>query len=271
MHLHNLLLLRKKMSKTALITGASSGIGLELARIHASKGGNLVLVARTKKKLDEIKSELESKNKVKVYTIGKDLSVADSALEVYNEIKEQNITVDYLINNAGYGDYGLFEETNWEKEARMIQLNITTLTQLTKLYLPEMISRGGGKIMNLGSTASFQPLPLMAVYAATKAYVLSFSEAINNELSDKGISVTALCPGLTESGFVDAAAMNHSKMANDKKLPTAREVALFGYEAMIHGKAFVVHGFKNRLLTILQGLVPRGLVVKMTRTLMDKK
>jgi len=225
------------MSKTALITGASSGIGLELARIHASKGGNLVLVARNKQKLDELKSELETKYSIKVFTIGKDLAVADSALEVYNEVKEQNIRVDYLINNAGYGDFGMFAETNWEKETRMIQLNISTLTQLTKLFLPDFIRQGGGKIMNLGSTASFQPVPLMSVYAATKAYVLSFSEAINNELAGKGITVTALCPGLTESGFVDAAAMNQSKMAKSKTLPTSKEVAEFGYNAMLKGKS----------------------------------
>ncbi|HNW90644.1 MAG TPA: SDR family oxidoreductase [Bacteroidales bacterium] len=258
------------MTRTALITGASGGIGLELARIHASKGGNLILVARTKTKLDEIKSELESKNQVKVYTIGKDLSAADSAIEVYNEIKEQNITVDYLINNAGYGDYGLFEETNWEKEALMIQLNIVTLTQLTKLFLPGMISRGGGKIMNLGSTASFQPVALMTVYAATKAYVLSFSQAIHSELSGKGITVTALCPGLTESGFVDAAAMGDSKMTT-RKLPTAREVAEYGYKAMIKGKAIAVHGYKNRLLIFMQRFVPRSLAVEMTKNLMATK
>ncbi len=259
------------MSNTALITGASSGIGLELARIHASRGGNLILVARNKMKLDELKSELEAKYKIRVHIISKDLSEIDSAVEVYDEVKKLNISIDYLINNAGYGDFGLFAETNDEKENRMIFLNIITLTRLTKLFLPEMISRGQGKIMNLGSTASFQPVPLMGVYAATKAYVLSFSEALNNELSGTGVTVTALCPGLTESGFVDAAAMNQSKMAKQKKLPGAKEVAEFGYQAMLKGKAVVVHGYGNRLLTIAQGLVPRGLVVNMTRKLIESK
>jgi len=259
------------MSKTALITGASSGIGLELARIHASKGDNLVVIARNKQKLDELKSELEPKYNVSVVTIGKDLSVVDSAKEVYDEIKSKNITVDYLINNAGYGDYGLFSETNWEKEARMLHLNIITLTQLTKLFIPDLIKQGGGKIMNLGSTASFQPLPLMAVYAATKAYVLSFSEAINNELADKGITVTALCPGLTESGFVDAAAMNQSKMAHSKRLPTSKEVAEFGYNAMMNGKAVAIHGFKNKALASLGKLAPRRLLVKMSRSFIEYK
>ncbi|HOV11978.1 MAG TPA: SDR family oxidoreductase [Bacteroidales bacterium] len=259
------------MSNTALITGASSGIGLELARIHGSRGGNLILVARNKMKLDELKSELEAKYKICVHVISKDLSDVDAAQEVFNEVKKQNVHVDYLINNAGYGDYGLFAETNDEKETRMIFLNIHTLTRLTKLFLPEMISRGQGKIMNLGSTASFQPVPLMGVYAATKAYVLSFSEALNNELEGTGVTVTALCPGLTESGFVDAAAMNQSKMAKQKKLPGAKEVAEFGYQAMLKGKAVVVHGYGNRLLTIAQGLVPRGLVVNMTRKLIEAR
>ncbi|MFA5196741.1 MAG: SDR family oxidoreductase, partial [Bacteroidales bacterium] len=197
------------MPKTALITGASSGIGLELARIHASKGDNLVIVARNKTKLDELKTELESQYKISVYTLGRDLSMADSAKEVYEEIKKQNIKVYYLINNAGYGNYGYFTETSWKKEADMIQLNITTLTQLTKLFLPDMIKNGGGKILNLASTASFQPGPLMAVYFATKAYVLSFSQALNNEVKPQGVTVTALCPGLTESNFVNAASMHN--------------------------------------------------------------
>lgn len=259
------------MSKTALITGASSGIGLELSRIHGSRGGNLVLVARNKMKLDELKTELESKYKISVHVISKDLSDVDSAREVYDEVRKRNIKIDYLVNNAGYGDYGLFAETNDEKESRMIFLNILALTRLTKLFLPGMIGNGGGKIMNLGSTASFQPVPLMGVYAATKAYVLSFSEALNNELEGTGVTVTALCPGLTESGFVDAAAMNQSKMAKQKKLPGAAEVAEFGYQAMLKGKPVAVHGFKNRLLTIAQGLAPRKLVVNMTRKLIEAR
>ena len=259
------------MSKTALITGASGGIGLELARIHAQNGGNLVLVARNKIKLDAIKSEFESKYHITVLVISMDLAVTDAARELFDAVQKQNIKVDYLINNAGFGDYGLFAETDWEKESRMIQLNIATLTQLTRLFLPEMIHNGGGKIMNLGSTASFQPLPLMAVYAATKAFVLSFSEAINNELAGKGITVSALCPGLTESGFVDAAAMNQSKMANSKKLPTSQEVAEFGYNAMMEGKAVAIHGFKNKTLANLGKLAPRSLVVKMSRSFIEYK
>jgi uncharacterized protein len=258
------------MSKTALITGASGGIGLELARIHAQKGDNLVLVARNKIKLDAIKSELESKHHITVLIISMDLAVADSAKELFDIIKKQNISPDYLINNAGYGDYGFFVDSDWEKESRMIQLNISTLTQLTRLFLPEMIHNGGGRIMNLGSIASFQPGPLMAVYCATKAFVLSFSEALNNEVADKGITVTALCPNLTESGFVDASAMNESKMAKGRKLPTAKEVAEYGYRSMMKGRAVAVHGFMTKIMVKSVRLVPRSLVVKITRKLMEK-
>ena len=216
------------MKNTALITGASNGIGLELARIHASKGGDLVLVARNKSKLDELKIELEKQFKVSVYTIGKDLSVANVAQEIYDETNKQNIQVDYLINNAGFGDFGMFAETDWNKELKMINLNITTLTHFTKLYLKDMVKRRSGKIMNVASTASFQSGPTMAVYCATKAYVLSFTEAVSNEVSDKGITITALCPGATETGFQAAGGMEESELFKGKKLPTAKEVAEYG-------------------------------------------
>lgn len=193
---------------TALITGASNGIGLELAKVHASKGGDLVLVARNKAKLDELKAEFENKFKVKVYTIGKDLSADNSAQEVYNETTKQNIKIDYLINNAGFGDFGMFAETDWSKELQMINLNITTLTQFTKLYLQDMLKSKSGKIMNVASTAAFQSGPTMAVYYATKAYVLSFSEAVDNEVSNRGVTVTTLCPGATESGNCYTSAHN---------------------------------------------------------------
>ena len=256
---------------TALITGASSGIGLELAKVHASKGGDLVLVARNKLRLDELKTELESKFKVKVYTIGKDLSLANSAQEVYNETKNQNIEIDYLINNAGFGDFGMFVDTDWNKELQMINLNITTLTHFTKLYLQDMVKRGSGRIMNVASTAAFQSGPTMAVYFATKAYVLSFSEAIDNEVRDKGVTVTTLCPGATESGFQAAAAMEESNLVKGKKLPTSKEVAEYGYKAMIKGKTVAIHGLMNYIMASSVGLLPRAWVVKITRKMQDKK
>lgn len=256
--------------KTALITGASNGIGLELAKFHASKGGNLVLVARNKAKLDSLKETLENQYKIKVYTIGKDLSAANAAQEVYDETTNQGFQIDYLINNAGFGDFGMFTETSWEKELKMINLNITTLTHFTKLYLQDMTKRKSGKIMNVASTAAFQSGPTMAVYYATKAYVLSFSEAVDNEVRDKGISVTTLCPGATESGFQVAAAMEESALVKGKRLPSSAEVARFGYTAMLKGKTVAIHGFMNRILANSVRFLPRSIVVKVTRKMQDR-
>ncbi|MFN4812059.1 MAG: SDR family NAD(P)-dependent oxidoreductase [Bacteroidota bacterium] len=255
---------------TALITGASNGIGLELAKIHASKGGDLVLVARNKSKLDELKHELETKFNIKVYTIGKDLSASNAAKEVYDETSKQQIKIEYLINNAGFGDFGFFAETDWNKELQMINLNITTLTQFTKLYLQDMLKRKSGKIMNVASTAAFQSGPTMAVYYATKAYVLSFSEAVDNEVRDQGISITALCPGATESGFQAAASMEESNLVKGRKLPGSKEVAEYGYAAMLKGKTVSIHGFMNWIMANSVRFIPRSIVVKVTRKIQDK-
>ena len=258
------------MKNTALITGASNGIGLELAKIHASRGGDLVLVARNKAKLDELKVALENQFKVSVYTIGKDLSAINSAQEVYEETSKQNIQINYLINNAGFGDFGMFSETNWDKELQMINLNITTLTLFTKLYLQDMVKRGSGKILNVASTASFQPGPTMAVYCATKAYVLSFTEAVSNEVSDKGITITALCPGATETGFQAAGAMEESNLFKGKKLPSAKNVAEYGYTSMIKGKTVAIHGFMNYIMSNSIRFIPRAMVLKVSRKMLDK-
>jgi short-subunit dehydrogenase len=258
------------MKNTALITGASNGIGLELAKIHASKGGDLVLVARNKFKLDEIKIELEKQFKISVYTIGKDLSLINAAQEIYNETNKENIQVDYLINNAGFGDFGMFAETDWNKELQMINLNITSLTHFTKLYLQDMVKRRSGKIMNVASTAAFQSGPTMSVYCATKAYVLSFTEAISNEVIDKGITITALCPGATETGFQAAGGLDDSKLFKDKKLPTAKEVAQYGYASMIKGKTVAIHGIMNYLMSNSIRFIPRSLVLKISRKMLDK-
>jgi short-subunit dehydrogenase len=258
------------MKKTALITGASNGIGLALAHIHASKGDNLVLVARSLEKLNELKHTLEEKHGISVYTIGKDLSKNNAAQEVYGELKQHSITVDYLINNAGFGDYGLFVESDWTTQEQMINLNITALTQFTKLFLTDMVNRKNGKIMNVASTAAFQPGPTMAVYYATKAYVLHFSEAINNEVRKQGVTVTSLCPGATESGFQAAAAMEESKLVKGRKLPTSEEVAQYGYDAMMKGKTVAIHGMLNAIMANSIRLMPRSWVVKITRFIQDK-
>jgi uncharacterized protein len=255
---------------TALITGASNGIGLELAKIHAATGGNLVLVARNKARLDELKQELESQYNISVYTIGKDLSETDAALDVYNETTKQNIQIDYLINNAGFGTFGMFVNEDWNKELQMINLNISTLTQFTHLYLKDMLARKSGKIMNVASTAAFQSGPTMAVYYATKAYVLSFSEAVDNEIKDKGVTITTLCPGATESGFQAAAAMEESALVKGKKLPTSKEVATYGYKAMLKGKTVAIHGMMNYILANSVRFMPRSIVVAVTRKIQDK-
>jgi len=259
------------MNKTALITGSSNGIGYELARVHAEKGDDLVLVARNIFKLNELKIELEEKHKINVYTIEKDLSVPWAAREVYDELKKQNIIIDYLENNAGFGDYGLFAESDWNRQEQMINLNVMTLVHLTWLFLPDMIGRKSGKIMNVASTASFQPGPTMSVYFATKAFVLSFSEAINNEVAEHGITVTALCPGATHSGFQAAASLQDSRVFEGNDFPNSREVAEYGYQAMMRGKAVAIHGLKNAILANAVRLAPRSLVVKMARKVQAKK
>lgn len=258
------------MKKTALITGASGGIGYELAKIFAKNGINLVLVARSKNKLDELKNDLEKQYGISVYTVGKDLSIRESVSELYEETKKQNIPVEYLINNAGFGDFGMFTDTDWDKEERMINLNMKTLTLLTKLYIREMTERGSGKVMNVASTAAFQPGPLMAVYCSTKSYVLSFSQAINNEVKSSGVTVTALCPGPTESGFQDASGMKESKIVTKIKMPSSKTVAEYGYKAMMKGKPVAIHGYMNKILALSVRFMPRNVVVKITRILLDK-
>jgi uncharacterized protein len=220
--------------------------------------------------LDELKTELEQKFKIKIYNIGKDLSASNAAQEVFDETKRNNLQIDYLINNAGFGDFGMFTETDWNKELQMINLNITTLTQFTKLYLQEMVQRKSGKIMNVASTAAFQSGPTMAVYYATKAYVLSFSEAVDNEAREHGISITTLCPGATESGFQAAAAMEESNLVKGKKLPTSKEVAEYGYKSMMKGKTVAIHGFMNYIMANSVRFTPRAIVVMITRKLQDK-
>lgn len=258
------------MKKTALITGASGGIGLELAKVHASKGDNLVLIARNHAKLEELKTELEKEYKIEALVIAKDLSTPNAAQEVYNETTQKNILVDFLINNAGFGDFGMFYDTDWEKEHKMIELNITALTQFTKLYLKDMVKRNSGKIMNVASTAAFQPGPTMAIYYATKSYVLHFTEAIANELKGKNITVTALCPGATESGFQAVAEMEDSKLVKGKKLPSSKVVAQYGYKAMMKGKTVAIHGFMNTVLANSVRFMPRKMVTAVTRSIQDK-
>lgn len=252
---------------TALITGASSGIGLEFAKIFAQNGYDLVLVARSADKLQKLASELTN---VKTHIITKDLSLPTAPQEVYDELEAKNIAIEVLVNNAGFGDYGFFHETDWKKQVQMIDLNMRALTELTYLFGKKMVARRSGKILQVASTASFQPGPLMSVYYATKHYVLAFSEGIANEWKDFGVTVTTLCPGPTESGFQAGAAMEDSKLVKGKKMPTSAEVAKYGYKSLMRGTVVAVHGMMNWIMAASVRFVPRGMVTKMVRGMQDK-
>jgi short-subunit dehydrogenase len=258
------------MGRTALITGSSGGIGYELAVIHAGHGDDLILVARNKCRLDEVRDQLQREHGIKVFTIEKDLALPGAAAEVVDEINEQNLNVDYLVNNAGFGDIGLFAQSDWIKQERMINLNVIALAHLTRLLLPGMLERRFGKILNVASTASFQPGPSMSVYFATKAFVLSFSEAVNDEVRKVGVTVTALCPGSTESGF-QSAALGEGVKVKERKLPSAREVAEYGYRAMMRGKAVAIPGLKNSIMAASVRFIPRSIAVKAARKIQEKK
>jgi short-subunit dehydrogenase len=260
----------KKRTHTALITGASEGIGMELARIHAAQGDNLVLVARRGERLEALKQELEAGFNVKVMVLAYDLTAPSSAETIFEATQKANLSIDVLVNNAGFGHHGMFADSPWEKEDRMIRLNIAALTHLTKLYLPGMLSLGYGRILNVSSVASFVPGPLMSVYFATKAYVTSFSEALANELKGTGVTVTNLCPGATRSGFQAAAEVSEVKRMSNDKLPSSAEVAQFGYEAMMRGKTTVVHGLSNRWMSRLSGLLSGKTAAAMVRRMQEK-
>ena len=258
------------MAKTALITGASSGIGYEFARLFSENGNNLVLVALGKERLLEIKKEITEKTGVSVCIIEKDLTVAGAAEDVFNEVTGQGISIDYLINNAGIGDFGHFSECNWAKQEKMILLNIMAVAHLTRLFLPELIKKCGGRILNVASTSAFQPGPTMSVYFASKAFVLSFSEAIANELKDKGITVTALCPGSTETNF-HAVVMGDASLLKQRKKSSPAEVAAFGYESMMKGKTVAIPGFKNKFMSFAIRFLPRSVVTNAARRIQEKK
>jgi len=256
--------------KTALITGASGGIGYEFAKLLAKDCNVLVLVARSGDKLLEVKSELEGLAPVSVKLIAKDLALPGAAEEIYRVLENENIDVDILINNAGIGCFGKFSGTDWRTEAEMISLNIVALTHLTKLFVQGMVKRKSGKVVNVASTAAFPPGPLMSVYYASKAYILSFSEAIAYELKDTGVDVTVLCPGPTATGFVKAAAMDRSKLFRSRKPAAAADVARYGYEAMMKGKTVAIHGAINKIMTFSIRLTPRKLLPPIVRRLQEE-
>ena len=259
------------MKKVALITGASTGIGKEFANIHAESGGDLIIVARSKDKLEELKTELEKKYGVKVMVIVKDLGLPEAPKEIYNEVKEASVEIDYLINNAGFGGIGKFHEREWEQDLAMINLNIVALTALTRFFLPDFVKRDEGKILNVSSTASFMPGPLQAVYFATKAFVTFFSNAIAEELHDTNITVTNLMPGATKTEFGTVSGME--KTAMFEKTVSARGVAEDGYNGMIKGKLDVISGltFSQKLMISMVPLTPKKIVLKQIRQMQEVK
>ncbi|MBD2344272.1 SDR family NAD(P)-dependent oxidoreductase [Anabaena subtropica] len=257
--------------KFALITGAASGIGYELAYIFAQNNYNLVLVDRVEEKIQEIAVTFPKEFGIFVKSIVKDLSKPTSPEEIFLELQQENIKVDVLVNNAGFGTYGLFNETNLTDELEMLQVNVVCTTHLTKLFLKNMVKQGDGKILNVSSAAAFQPGPLMAVYFATKAYVLSFSEALANELNGTGVTVTVLCPGTTQSAFHERTGMADSKLVKGKRMMDAATVAHIGYDALMQGKTIVIPGLINKIFAKSIRFIPRNLVTKIVRSMQEDK
>lgn len=250
------------MTQTALITGASSGIGYELAKCCAADGIDLILVARNQKRLEEVALELQQSYSIRVDVVAGDLSQPTAAAAIVDKLGPDRV-VDILINNAGFGTSGKFASLPLQGEVDMIEVNVTSLVRLTHLLLPGMISRKSGKIMNVASTAGFQPGPLMANYYASKAYVLSFSEGLAEEVRKDGVTVTALCPGATETPFFDRAKMDKVRLRNGAVM-RADVAARIGYRAMRKGKVIVITGLMNRIMAFSVRFTPRSIIRKIT-------
>lgn len=244
----------EKKNGYALITGGSAGIGFELAKLFAQDGYNLVLVARTESDLQNAATDLKQHG-VEVVTIAKDLFEPNAAFELYDEVKAKGIEVEVLVNDAGQGQYGLFVESDIRRQLDIIQLNISSLTVLTHLFVKDMVARSSGKVLQLASIASELPGPWNAVYHGTKAYVLSFTEGLIRELKDTGVTMTALQPGATDTDFFNKADMLESKIM-DSKLSDPAKVAKDGYEALMKGDDKVVSGLKNKAMVGLSNVVP---------------
>jgi hypothetical protein len=256
--------------ETVLITGASSGIGLELARCFAADGARLVLVSRKGNALEALAAELRQAHKIQAQVITADLALAEAPTRLLAHLQAAGLKVDVLVNNAGIGAQGRFAELSLERQLEMLQVNITSLTHLTRLLLPGMIERRRGGILNVASTASFQPGPGMGVYFATKAYVLSFSEALAEELSGTGVTVTAVCPGPTATNFGTAANMRTLGMVKKVSM-TAASVAQIGHRDFRRGKVVSITGLRNKIPAFLVRLFPRAAVRKITRRLNNVK
>ncbi|BBJ29026.1 SDR family NAD(P)-dependent oxidoreductase [Athalassotoga saccharophila] len=244
------------MKERVLITGSSSGIGLEFAKLFAKDGHDLVLVARQEDKLKAIAKDLEGQFGVSVMTIAKDLSIPSASDEIFDELKKSSVEVEILVNNAGFGSYGAFVKTDLKTSLEMIEVNVSALTHLTRLFLPSMIERGHGKILNVASLAAFPPGPYMNVYYSTKAYVLSFSVALNEELKGLGVQVTVLCPGPTDTNFQKRIGLTSAETFSIKSM-SAEKVAKIGYKGLKDGKLIVIPGFINKLTAFALRFVPK--------------
>ncbi|HWL41067.1 MAG TPA: SDR family oxidoreductase [Gemmatimonadaceae bacterium] len=250
---------------TALVTGGSGGIGLEIAKVLARKGFDLVLVARKRDTLEAAAGQLEGKFDIKAHVFAADLRRPDAPEQIFDFLHNDNLPIEVLVNNAGFGVGGEFSETELQRELEMIQVNIAALTHLTKLFLPPMMKRRSGRVLNVASTAAFQPGPLMAVYYATKSYVLSFSQALAEELRNTGITVTALCPGPTQTDFAEAAQMTNSRLFTTFGVADADDVAQYGVHAMLKGKRVAIPGIRNKMMAQANRLAPRSLSTRLAR------
>jgi len=242
--------------KFALVTGATSGIGYELAKLFARDGYNLVIVARAKKELEKTARELQALGAPGVVVMAKDLFKREEAFDLYEDVKNMGIRVDVLVNDAGQGLYGEFIETDIDRELNIIDLNISSVVILTKQFLKEMTARGNGKILNLASIAGKLPGPLQSVYHGTKAFVHSFTEAIRNEVKDSGVTITSLLPGATDTGFFRKAEMLDAKNVQEGELADPADVARDGYDALMRGDDMVISGWKNKAQVAISNITP---------------
>lgn len=259
------------MAKHVLITGATSGIGLELARIFAKEGYHIILVARYEDELNTTGDMLEKNFQVKAHRISKDLFEPGAAEELYQEVQKNGWQVDVLVNDAGQGVYGPFSETDLGAELDIIQLNVASLVVLTKLFLKDMLARNDGKILQLASMVSKISSPLMAVYAGTKAFVYNFTMSVINEIKDSNVTITALQPGATDTDFFNKAGAEQSKIVQEAKLGDPADVARDGYEALMRGDSHVVSGLKNKMQATMANVMPDQMLADQMRKMNEEK
>lgn len=259
------------MRKTALVTGASAGIGRELAGLFAHHRHDVVLTARREERLRDLAAELQARTGVTAHVVAADLAAEDGARHLHDEVTGRGIDIEYLVNNAGFGTFGPFADTDPRQTMDLVRVNVAALTELTALFVPPMVARHSGRVLNVASAAAFQPGPLMATYYASKAYVLHLSEALSEELEGTGVSVTALCPGPVRTEFQEVAGMESSGLVLHKRLVSVEEVAEAGYAAMMRGKPLVVPGMATKLLAFSVRFAPRRFVAKFVRRLQEDR